>query len=180
MADTCILLGSYRSVGSSNGVAFATGQITIITPSIPLTGIPNWYPTDTSVGLDSASNGVKFWYPTKATVSDSVQLRSQEYPAPKNALNQVRHELSSGKVSIYGRTNTKKILPVNIEGVSTTQRMRLYIFLVNICDGAKKTFEFEDEGGNLYLVRWWDDISDMPMVYWLQHLVQINLRKEVV
>jgi len=180
MADTCILVGTYRSAAVSNGVTFATGQMTIITPSTPLTDLPNWYPTDTSVGLDAASDGVKLWYPTKATATDSVQLRSQKYPAPKNILNQVKHELSSGKVSIYKRTNTNRIIPVNIEGVSTTQRMRLYIFLVNICDGAIKTFEFEDEGGNLYLVRWWDDISDMPMVYWLDHLVEINLRKEVV
>jgi len=179
MADTCFLLGTFSHVSRSNQLLFAFGQIAVYSPTPAITSIPNWFPTDTSVGLDTPTNGVKFWYPTKATAIDSVQMKSQQYPAPKDALNQIRKIMASGKVSIYAKTNSERMLPVSIRGVPTEKRMRLYIFLRNIVIGAKKTFEFEDEGGNVYLVRYWDDIIDMPMEFWLRHVVQIILRKEV-
>lgn len=180
MADTIFLLASFGRPSISNPLLLALGQFTVYSPSEVLTDIPDWFPTDTSVGIDTPlTSGVKFWYPTKAGVSDSVELKSQHWPAPKDALNQIRHELTSGKVSIYNRTNSNRNYPVNLRGIPTEKRMRLYIFLRNIVVGSTKTFQFEDEGANLYTVRFWDDIIDMPMEYWLQHVIQVNLRKEV-
>lgn len=183
MADNVFMLeGMAFPVSSSSTLHFALGDMILTTTEDDvLTDLPdNWFPEDTSIGLDGASNGVKFWYPDKAAATDSVQLRSQQYPLRhRDMLNQHVHELGSGKLSILNATNSGKIIPVSINGVPTEKRQRLYKFLRNIVVGVLKTFQFEDEAGGLYTVRYWGKVIAMPMEYWLQHVVEIELRKEV-
>lgn len=183
MADNVFMLESMiYPVSSSSTLHFALGDMILPTTADEvLSALPDdWFPEDTSIGLDSASTGVKFWYPNKATATDSVQLRSQQFPLKhRDELNQNVHELGSGKLSILNATNSRKIIPVSINGVPTEKRQRLYKFLRNIAVGVLKTFQFEDEAGGLYTVRYWGKVIAIPMEHWLQHVVEIELRKEV-
>lgn len=181
MADNSLFfVGLITAQKSSTCILVNGAKQYLISAEDILTDIPDdWFPTDTSIGLDTPQIGVKFWYPTKATATDSVQLKSQTYPAPKDALNQTLTEMGSGKLSILSRTKSRQLYPVNIQIVPTEKRQRLYKFLRNIAVGAMKTFEFEDEAGGLYLVRFVDKIINIPMKFWLKHTVFINLRKEV-
>lgn len=181
MVDNVIKLEALNLISSLNSVMYAFGDmVRPTTPDTQLLELPDdWFPSETSIGLDTTSNGVKLWYPDKATATDSVQLKSQQYPQPRDELNQIIHELGSGKLSILSSTHSNKILPVNVRGITTEKRMRLYKFLRNIVVGAKNTFEFEDEGNGLYLVRYVGKIIGMPMEFWLIHTAIIELRKEV-
>lgn len=181
MADTCVKFEFWSEVQAMAVLNFGIGDIVVITESDTLSDVPDAFPTSASVGLDATTDGVKFWYPTKAGATDSVQLPSQNYPKPYAMLDQVKREMVSGKVSIISRSEPRrtKIIPVSIKNVSTTKKVRLYKFLYNIADGAVNTFQFEDEGTNLYTVRYWEDSVRLSMESWLKHIVAIKLRKEV-
>jgi hypothetical protein len=61
--------------------------------------------------------------------------------------------------------------------------MRLYKFLVNICEGAVKTFDYEDEAGNVYRVRWIDAADKgfgFDMFSWLMHSDTVLLYVEEI
>jgi hypothetical protein len=157
-------------------------QAILYAPSTPLTDIPNWFPEDTTIGLDTPqATGVKFWYPNKASATDSVQFAAGEsYPIdPSDDALQVIQESGSGKVSVYDSTWKRRVIPVHLEQLTTTQRMRFYRFFNGITKRAMRSFQFEDEGGNLYTVRFWGSILAAPMEWWLNHTFDIDLRKEV-
>jgi hypothetical protein len=151
----------------------------------PLTQIPMLFPTENSIGCDTpVDGGIVFYYPTKDSATDSVCLPSQSLPlrAPVKIPQNI-HQLGSGKLSIYGRGLKNRSIELNIEQISTTKRMRLYKFLVNICDGAVKTFDYEDEAGNVYRVRWIDAADKgfgFDMFSWLMHSDTVLLYVEEV
>lgn len=123
----------------------------------PYTDLQNRFPDDTSIGLDSGTPGIQFYYPQKSGATDTVIFDEQYLPMIAKAIGKQTVLMSGGnEPSIYDSGEKDRLITVNLRQATETKIIRLYKFLVNIAQYAKKEFAYEDRSGTTYTVRWWD------------------------
>jgi len=142
--------------------------------------LPDDFPSDTSIGIDVCTQtGVVLYYPQKDGATESVCLPSQVWPLERPVkLSQKVIRTASGKVAVYNLDAQDKYIKLKLKNVPAEKRQRLRIFLLNIVKGALNTFQIEDEGGNLYTVRWVDSEINDRMEFWLKYGVELTFRVE--
>jgi len=149
----------------------------------PLTELTGFYPCDTSIGLEAPRiGGVHFYYPTQVGATDSVALDGQWYPVKPSA--QFRQKIlraSSGKRSIYDSGHTDYIYRLYLGNlVPEETRRRLFVLFHNICIGAKKNLQMQDETGKLYTIRLIDKNVGWAMEFWLKWNITLTFLVESV
>lgn len=156
-------------------------------PPTPITDWPPFFPNDESIGLDeSLTTGIVLAYPTFGGATDTVTFAHQNMPVTAWAKKHQTLLLSGGgKHSIYDSTHKGRIIEVKLKNITMTKLHRLYIFLMNIIEMALKTFEYIDESGTLYKVRFLDKkvirnthhvgeslfLSDIILHFWVNSFI---------
>jgi hypothetical protein len=159
-------------------------------PSLPdpLTDWQNFFPEDTSIiGSQSYQTGIVFAFPGLPNSSAVVAFEHQSMPVTAEASrNQTLLLSGSGEYSVYDAASKHRIIEVKLRNITMTQLHHLYIFLVNIAKGALNTFDYLDESGTKYTVRWIDKTfirethhignsvfyADVVLHLWVQSLVE--------
>jgi len=143
----------------------------------PLTELNPFFPDDTSIGLDQTySTGIVFYYPSQAGATDTVTFESQSLPLDNEiTMNQTIHKSAGGELSVYGESYSDRILNIRLRNVSETKKQRLYKFIANIVKFGLYKFEYLDETGTLYVVRYIAGSLKFVMDAWLNWTVDLQL-----
>lgn len=146
------------------------------------------FPTAVSIGVDEVlSTGIGFYYPTFANPSDSVTFKSQDFPRSSEGGRQQTILISGGgHISVYDGGWVQGIIEVSLSNILEIKRERFYNFLVNICKGALRTFQFVERyrdpvGGVealIYTVRWIVPTFKTYTAFWLGSDITIQIRQE--
>lgn len=120
-----------------------------------LSALQPFYPTE-KPGLDEAlTEGIAFYYPTYVGATDSATFPSQCLPLDYSETpNQTIHKSAGGQIGVYGQSYTDRVLNIKLQNVTETKRVQLYKFIANCTKYAKNTFQYIDETGKLYTVRY--------------------------
>jgi hypothetical protein len=146
-------------------------------PPTALTDLDEFFPSGTSIGLDtSLDTGIAFYYPTYASATDSVTFETQEMPLDHSAVpDQIVHKSAGGDIAVYSQTYKNRVLDIKLVNVSETKRVRLYKFIANIVDFAHTLFDYIDETGKLYTVRYIKNSWNPRMDAWLSWTINLQL-----
>lgn len=142
----------------------------------PLDEMRNQFPDDEHIGPDTPyDTGLILAYPSIYGASDTVTFESQWLPVDSDTRhNQTRLKSGSGIISIYSSGHKDRIYEIKLNHVPMEKIERLYIFLNNIIEGAKRTFEILDESGTVYTVKWWDENFPRSMRWWMKHEIVLH------
>ncbi len=144
-----------------------------------ISGISDDFSLIENMGPDTEEPGtIGFYYPSYTAYSVSVVLKSQRLPLMRNYdLRQKIFESPGGNVYSYTEATENKQIELKIMGLSKQKLKRLLTFFIKIVKGVKEEFDFRDEGGNIYRVRFMEDELLYRQTAYDKWEVKIRLRR---